>query len=116
MSTAPTPKKHAILNINIKDKAVLYSSYMPFIKSGGMFIPTKKTYQLGEEVFLVLSIMDDEKLPVSGKVVWITPVGAQGNRPAGIGVKFDDKFASVGNKIETYLAGALNSSRPTSTI
>src|SRR5690554_2389763 len=100
MSANPTTKK-AILNITIKDKAVLYSSYMPFVKNGGMFIPTKKTYRLGDEVFLVLTLMEDEKVPVSGKVVWVTPVGAQGNRPAGIGVKFDDKFAAVRSEEHT---------------
>lgn len=117
-ATAPeTPKNKAIMHITIKDKAVLYASYMPFLKNGGVFIPTKKQHKLGDEVFVLLTLMDEEeRYPISCTVVWITPVGAQGNRPAGVGVHFDEKFAHVKNKIETYLAGALNSSRPTSTI
>ena len=69
--------KHGILSLNIKDKAVLYAAYMPFIKEGGLFIPTGKQYELGDEVFMLLSLMDEkEKIPVAGKIVWITPKGA----------------------------------------
>lgn len=52
----------------------------------------------------------------TGKVVWITPKGAQGNRAAGIGVQFNDGDNTARNKIETYLAGALKSDRPTHTM
>ncbi len=106
--------RSGILTLTIKDKAVLYAAYMPFIKHGGLFIPTAKTYQLGDEVFLLLNLMDEpEKIPVAGKVVWITPKGAQGNRAAGIGVQFNGDDETAKNKIETYLAGSLNSDRPT---
>jgi type IV pilus assembly protein PilZ len=106
--------RSGILTLTIKDKAVLYAAYMPFIRHGGLFIPTAKNYHLGDEVFLLLNLMDEpEKIPVAGKVIWITPKGAQGNRASGIGVQFnaDDQLAK--NKIETYLAGSLNSDRPT---
>ena len=90
---------------------------MPFIKDGGLFIPTQKQYQLGDEVFLLLNLMDEpEKIPVAGKVVWITPKGAQGNRAAGIGVQFTGDDETAKNKIEAYLAGALGSDRPTHTM
>ncbi|RKZ70787.1 MAG: pilus assembly protein PilZ, partial [Gammaproteobacteria bacterium] len=60
---------------------------MPFIKNGGLFIPTAKPYSLGDEVFMLLSLMESkEKLPVAGRIVWITPKGSQGNKTAGIGV------------------------------
>jgi type IV pilus assembly protein PilZ len=110
--------RQGILSLTIKDKSALYAAYMPFIKGGGLFIPTKKEYRVGEEVFMLLSLMDDpEKLPVAGKVVWITPVGAQGNRAAGIGVQFSDQDdGAARNKIEGYLAGTLESDRPTHTL
>ncbi len=58
--------------------------------------------------------MDEpDKIPVAGKVIWVTPRGAQGNRAAGIGVQFNEEDETAKNKIETYLAGALNSDRPT---
>jgi type IV pilus assembly protein PilZ len=117
MDQIPTPRQ-GILSLTIKDKSALYAAYMPFIKGGGLFIPTKKSYQIGDEVFMLLTLMDEtEKLPVAGKIVWITPPGAQGNRAAGIGVQFSDQYDGVArNKIEGYLAGALESDRPTHTM
>lgn len=109
--------RNGILSLTIKDKAVLYAAYMPFLKHGGLFIPTNKVYKLGDEVFMLLNLMDEpEKIPVAGKVVWVTPTGAQGNRAAGIGVQFSDQDDTASNKIENYLAGSLDSDRPTHTM
>lgn len=109
--------RNGILSLTIKDKSVLYAAYMPFIKNGGLFIPTSKSYKLGDEVFMLLNLMDEpEKIPVTGKVTWITPKGAQGNRAAGVGVQFNAGDNAARNKIETYLAGALKSDRPTHTM
>ena len=78
--------RQGILSLTIKDKSALYAAYMPFIRNGGLFIPTNKSYKLGDDVFMLLTLMDEkEKLPVAGKIVWVTPKGAQGNRAAGIG-------------------------------
>jgi type IV pilus assembly protein PilZ len=111
--------RQGILSLAIKDKAQLYSAYMPFVKGGAIFIPTTKRYSLGDEVFLLLSLLEDkDRLPVAGKVVWITPPGAQGNRAAGIGVQFADSVEAetVKGKIETLLAGTLDSDKPTHTM
>ncbi|WP_188151215.1 PilZ domain-containing protein [Teredinibacter waterburyi] len=109
--------RNGILSLTIRDKAVLYAAYMPFVRHGGLFIPTNKTYSLGDEVFMLLSLMDEpEKIPVAGKVVWITPKGAQGNRAAGIGVQFSSEDDIASKKIETYLAGSIESDRPTHTM
>jgi type IV pilus assembly protein PilZ len=107
-----------MLSLSIKDKASLYAAYMPYVTNGGLFIPTTKQYDLGDEVFMLLTLMEDnERLPVAGKIIWITPQGAQGNRSAGIGVQFSfqDKGATR-NKIETHLAGAMKSDRITHTM
>ncbi len=115
----PAASRQGILSLTIKDKGALYAAYMPFVLNGGLFIPTNKDYELGDEVFMLLRLMDEtEKLPVVGKVIWITPKGAQGNRVAGIGVQFadDQDGANVRKKIETYLGGALKSDRPTHTM
>lgn len=109
--------RSGILSLTIKDKSVLYAAYMPFIKDGGLFIPTNKQYQLGDEVFMLLKLMDEpEKIPVAGKVVWITPRGAQGNKVAGVGVQFNGDDNIARDKIETFLAGALKSDRITHTM
>ncbi|MBA6412185.1 PilZ domain-containing protein [Parahaliea sp. F7430] len=106
--------RNGILSLTIKDPAVLYSAYMPFLTHGGLFVPTNNSYQLGDEVFMLLSLLDEsEKIPVSGKVVWVTPRGAQGNRVAGIGVQFSEEDAELNLKIENHLAGTSGSARPT---
>lgn len=107
-----------VLSLTIKDKNALYAAYMPYLKNGGIFVPSNKPYQLGTEVFMLLTLVDSkEKIPVAGHVVWITPPGAQGNRAAGIGVQFSEKDAGAArNKIETLLGGALKSERPTHTM
>ena len=109
--------RNGILSLTIKDKAVLYSAYMPFLEHGGLFVPTNKPYKVGDEVFMLLNLMDEpDKIPIAGKVVWITPKGAQGNRTAGIGVHFSEEDATANAKIENHLAGSLESDRPTHTM
>jgi len=111
------PAKHGILSLTINDKAVLYAAYMPFLKNGGIFVPTTRNYEIGNQVFMLLKLMDEgERIPIAGTVVWITPELAQGNRSAGIGIHFKDGMVSVRQKIETILAGSLNSDKPTNTM
>ncbi len=117
MSIPKFGARSGILTLTIKDKAVLYAAYMPFIENGGLFIPTSKSYKLNDEVFLLLNLMDEpDKIPVAGRVIWITPKGAQGNRAAGVGIQFNGQDETARIKIETYLAGALASDRPTHTM
>jgi type IV pilus assembly protein PilZ len=43
---------------------------------GGVFIPTHKKYNLGVEVFMLLSLMGEaERIPVAGTIIWVTPAG-----------------------------------------
>jgi type IV pilus assembly protein PilZ len=111
--------RQGILSLAVKDKASLYNAYIPYVKGGGIFVPTPKRYFLGDEVFLLLTLPESsERLPVAGKVVWVTPAGAQGARVAGIGVQFADSAEgeAVKSKIETLLAGTLNADKPTHTM
>ena len=107
-----------VLELILKDKAALYAAAMPFVKNGGVFIPTSKSFSMGEEVYLLLTLLDsNEKIPVTGTVCWITPKMAQGNRAAGIGIQFNsDDGLAIKNKIETLLAGTQNSDRSTHTL
>lgn len=110
--------KPGVLSLAIKEKASLYAAYMPFVKGGGLFIPTNKAFSMGEEVFMLLSLVDDPvKLKVVGHVVWVTPT-TQPNKPQGIGVQFNEKDGGLEarNKIEALLGPALKSNRPTHTI
>lgn len=117
---AATAQRPGILSLSIKERAALYAAYMPYLKNGGIFIPTTKTYRLGDEVFMLLSLMDDpNKLAVAGRVIWVTPEGAQGGKTQGVGVQFSDNESGITarNKIEGLLGGTLKSSRrPTHTM
>jgi type IV pilus assembly protein PilZ len=108
-----------VLSLSIKEKTALFAAYMPFLKGGGIFIPTTKQYKLGDEVFMLLTLMEDpNKIPVAGKVVWITPAGAHGGKTQGIGVQFDknDSGVAARNKVEGLLGGSLKSARQTHTM
>lgn len=112
-----TEKTH-LINCSFTSEASLYLAYMPFVKGGGLFIRTKHTFLLGEVVSLSIKLFNEvESYLVDGKVIWITPIGAQGNKPPGIGVQFmGENSRYVCNKIETYLAGKLKSTQITDTI
>lgn len=114
-----TPRaRQGILSLTIKDQNALYAAYMQFVRNGGLFVPTTRHYKLGDEVFMLLSLMgESERLPVAGRIIWVTPVGAEGNRAAGIGVQFGDQDNGMArNKIEGYLGGMLKSEKPTHTM
>ena len=117
-SSSSLPPRQGILSLSIKDTNALYHAYIPFTRNGGLFIPTNRNYCIGDEVFMLLTLMEEvEKVPVAGKVVWITPRGAQSNRAAGIGIQFNDiNGGAARNKIETYLAGMLKSEKSTHTM
>ena len=39
--------RQSMLSVVIGDKNTLHQAYMPFVKNGGLFIPTKNSYNLG---------------------------------------------------------------------
>lgn len=110
-------KMHQI-NCSFNTEASLHAAYMPFVQNGGLFVRTKVSFNLGEKVNLTVKLMDEtDPYEVEGRVVWITPIGAQGNKPPGIGVQFmGENSRYLCNKIETYLAGTLKSTQMTDTI
>ena len=113
------PARPTVLSLAIKEKAALYAAYMPFLKYGGMFVPTVKQHKIGDEIYLILALMDDpNKYPIAGKVAWITPAGANNNKAQGIGVHFPDDETGHRAKlrIEEILGAALRSSRATHTL
>jgi type IV pilus assembly protein PilZ len=111
--------KQGLLSLQIKDKKELYSAYMPYVKGGAIFVPTPKRYQLGDEVFLMVNFLEDKsRLPVVGKVVWVSPMGQMGGRRPGVGVQMSEAAENheIRNKIEIILAGMLDSDNPTHTM
>jgi type IV pilus assembly protein PilZ len=115
----PNSGRPGAISLNIKEKSILYAAYMPYVRGGGVFIPTARPYRLGDEIFMLISLMDDPtKLPVAGKVIWITPPGCHGNRVQGVGVQFndDESGALVRGRIESLLTGQIGLNRPTHTL
>ncbi|HAT6977854.1 TPA: pilus assembly protein PilZ [Legionella pneumophila] len=111
-------EKPQLINCSFPNEASLYIAYMPFVKGGGLFIRTQHVYPLGQSLELSVKLLDEnEPYLVAGKVVWITPKGAQGNKPPGVGIQFTGENSRyLCNKIETYLAGMLKSCQVTDTI
>jgi type IV pilus assembly protein PilZ len=115
----PSTGRPGAISLNIKEKSILYAAYMPYVRGGGVFIPTARPYRLGDEIFMLISLMEDPtKLPVAGKVIWVTPPGCHGNRVQGVGVQFkeDESGALVRSRIESLLSGQLGLNRPTHTL
>ncbi len=116
---AAVTARPSVLSLNINSKSALYAAYMSFLTNGGIFVPTPKGYKIGDEVFMLLQLMDDPtRHPVAGTVAWITPHGAQGGKTQGIGVHFsaDESSKVLRSRIEQVLAGHLGSNRPTHTL
>ncbi len=108
----------SVLSLTISQKSALYAAYIPHLKRGGIFIPTTRRYRLGDEVFMLLTIMDDpNKIPVAGQVVWVTPPNCQGSKAQGIGVHFsaDESGLAAKRRIEAVLGGLMQSTRTTHT-
>lgn len=106
-----------VLSLNIKDKAALQAAYMPFIRNGGLFVASPRTFELGNEVFLLLRLLDDPaRIGVAGKVVWVTPPGAADHRPAGVGIQFNEPDSPLRTRIESCLGDALDANRDSHTL
>jgi type IV pilus assembly protein PilZ len=113
------PARPSVLSLAVKEKAALYAAYMPFLANGGIFVPTTKSARLGDDIYLILSLMEDaSKYPIAGKVVWVTPAGANNGKAQGIGVHFpaDESGQRLKLRIEEILGAAIGSSRATHTL
>lgn len=111
----------ALFSLIIRNKAALYAAYMPFIQGGGLFIPTPKSFRLGDKVFMVLELSDEdsttETIAVAGKVIWLTPPRAQGYSKPGIGVQFSSSGSKTLNRLEKFLGNDwLNADKKTLTL
>ena len=117
----PRPNTHrpSVIQLAIKEKSALYAAYIPLFSQGGIFIPTPREYQLGDDVYVLLSLPHDpQRYPVAGKVAWVTPAKSANNRTQGIGIQFpkDEKSHLLKLRIEEILGVHLGSDRPTQTI
>ena len=105
------------LLVDIDNLDELYRSYMPYLKTGGLFVRTNMHYEMGHSLALKVTLPDAlEDDVVTGKVTWITPQGAPSSNPPGIGISFIDDKTNLNTKIEKLLGTMLNSGNPTYTM
>ncbi len=94
------------LDYSINEQVELNLSYLPFIKGGGLFIPTEVTFYLDDMVKVKLALMGEE-LAIEGKVVWITPKNSIYHIHVGIGIELIGQTAkSIGEKIRSKVDGS----------
>ena len=108
----------SVISLSIREKAALQAAYMPFVQGGGLFVPTTRPAALGDDLYLILTLIDDAtRFAVPGKVVWITPSGSTG-RQQGLGIQFarNDAGEQVKAKIEELVGGVAKTGRPTHTL
>ena len=116
---AAAPGRPSVIQLVFREKGALYAAYMPALTDGGLFVPTTRDYMLGDDIYLLLSLPEDnQRYPVAGKIAWITPANASGGRTQGVGVRFpaDEKTRVLRLKIEEILGTAISSHKPTQTI
>ena len=109
----------SVMQLVFREKGALFAAFIPLLTEGGLFVPTNRAYQLGEDLYLLLSLPDDpQRYPVAGKVGWVTPANASGGRTQGVGVRFpgDEKTRVLKLKIEEVLGTSISSAKPTQTI
>ncbi|MDD2546225.1 MAG: PilZ domain-containing protein [Burkholderiaceae bacterium] len=119
MNSPLSSPRPSVMQLALKERAALYAAYIPLFAEGGIFVPTQREYRLGDDVYVLLTLPNDtQRYPVAGRVAWVTPPHATGNRPQGVGIQFpqDDKSRLLKLKIEEILGTALGSGRPTHTL
>ena len=109
----------AVLQLRMDTPLDLYQAYISVFYEGGLFVQTRRDYQLGDDLFGLLTLPQDPKRhPLIGRVAWITPANSPNGRPQGVGVRFsaDARGATLKNTIETALGSLLGSKRTNDTV
>ncbi|KRG34362.1 MULTISPECIES: PilZ domain-containing protein [unclassified Psychrobacter] len=112
------PGRGGILTCHIENIEMLYASYLSFVSNGALFVPSNDVQQLGNEVFIAITLPNSsERLPMNGKVVWIN-AKTQGGRPAGFAVQIGTDIAGqrIKNEVERLLAGKIDGLQSTYTM
>ncbi len=103
--------ERTILKLPLNDVAALHSSFMPFVRGGAIFVPTKDTdiYKFGDEIIISMHLKStDKKLAIPGKVMWIAPQSCE-RGTQGLGIQFmGTTKAKVKLIIETMLGNRAN--------
>ncbi len=111
------PRMGGIIQASIPDIETLFASYMPYVVGGGLFIPSKLSVQLGEEVFVLTTLPEQtQKIPLTGKVIWVSQK-QNGIKPQGFGIQLTgEKGVSFKNEADRLVAGLKSTGRKSYTM
>ena len=107
--------KASVIPVRFKNLDQLYKSYMPFLRNGGLFVPTRRRYLMGQEIMIVVQLPgEDQSLSVAGIVSWVNTENATGHKKQGVGVEFSDgNGISLRAKIDALLNDRTDREMPT---
>lgn len=111
------PRSGGIIQVNIPDRKVLQSSYMPFVNGGGLFIPSNQAVKMDDEIFVLATLPDQsQKIPLTGKVIWISYKQTVG-KPQGFAIQLSgEKGIYYKMEAEKLLAGSMSLNHPSFTM
>jgi type IV pilus assembly protein PilZ len=49
----------SVIQLVFREKGALYAAYVPLFADGGLFVPSTREYQLGDDIYLLLSLPGD---------------------------------------------------------
>lgn len=88
------------LYLVLSDKSEVHNHYLPMLEGGGIFVPTNDDLEFNTQVVVQVDLLaEKQKASVPGKVVWITPTGAQRGLMKGVGVQFSGEHQG---KLQQY--------------
>lgn len=101
-----------LIHVHIPDRATLQASYMHFVQGGGLFIPSRESVTLGEEIFVLATLPEQTlKIPLTGKVIWISQK-QNGIKLQGFGIQLSgEKGVYYKSEAERILAGLKSDNR-----
>jgi type IV pilus assembly protein PilZ len=99
---------------NIKNP---WASYMGYVQGGGLFVPSKQKVKMGQEIFILATLPEQsQKIPLTGKVIWISHKQS-GFKPQGFAIQLSgDKGIYYKTEAERVLAGSMSLDRPSYTM
>lgn len=112
------PMRGGIITCNITDTQTLYNSYLSFVTNGGIFVPSTRIHNLGDDVFVAFTLPNSsDRYPLNGKIIWVNDKGTS-TKPAGFALQFgtDINSQKMKNEIERQLAGMIESDKATYTM
>jgi len=91
-------------SLNIKNQNELHQHFMPFVKGGGFFVPSKHSFSLGDGVQLRLSLfLAEDLIVIEGKVIWVSFNGDSSLDSQGVGVQLSASESEIVTTIKCLL-------------